>query len=507
MPLKTPDQILLKTPFKRAIPIIDWAPTVTSGADSSVVSPLNQYIQVSQDQFISEYDPAGHKINNEHYYSNRIKIDDKGRTYIHFVERLALPMQSVITTKQLTHISGNNIKFIDSNPKPTDAQKSMLAEFKQAWINKNMEEAMHESFEMEKITGDTAFCGYIDKDGIFGWRTFGYRNGEILYPHYDPQTGKLNQFGRRYDQVDEFGKIQNTLDVWDDIFVTSYVKDTGLLAKAKALVGINGWAQISQSKHGFDRIPIAYKRNDMGACWSLSQDCIDKYELAVSQLCENNKAYAFRIMFVKGDDIDVSTVDASGQPSVIIGGDDSDAKFLEKADVSSSFELQLKILLQNIFTGSFVVIPPEVKGGDLPGVTIKILYSPALEKAMEDAMHWNSFVDNVTAIFKFGFSVEDGQVAQYNTLKVRGEIIPYVHQNDQEIINNLNSSVTMGTLSEETARAMHPYAASDENELCVAEAEGAQSVQIQSEMAKAKISESSKLNSTNQQRQQDAAAK
>ena len=76
MPLKPVDQILLKAPFKRALPAINWVQKEISGADSSVAAPLNRYEAVSQDQFLSEYDPSGHKINNEHYYANRIKKDD-----------------------------------------------------------------------------------------------------------------------------------------------------------------------------------------------------------------------------------------------------------------------------------------------------------------------------------------------------------------------------------------------------------------------------------------------
>lgn len=112
--------------------------------------------------------------------------------------------------------------------------------------------------------------------------------------------------------------------------------------------------------------------------------------------------------------------------------------------------------------GSFTVLPPEVKGGDLPGVTIKLLYSPAVEKAMEDAQHWNAAIDKMVSIFKFGFGIETKKSAQYNNLPVRGEIIPYVHQNDQEIIANLNQSKTMGTLSTETTSEVHPYANNDE---------------------------------------------
>jgi len=468
---KTVDQILLKTPFKRVSPNVSWHPPTTYGESAPVMMSRQVFIQVDQSQFLAEYDPSGHKINDPFYYADRIKIDQNDQKYIHFVERVSLPLQATIVTKQMTHLSGNCIQFVDSSPSPSEEQKSTLVEFKQGWLNKNMEVAMHESFEMEKITGDSAFCGYI-QDGVFGWRTFGYRNGEILYPHYDNVTGKLNLFARRYMQSGV-----EYVDVWDNKNLTTYTKDKSWMGKAKKLIGGLDWIQKEQKAHGFSFIPISYKRDEMGACWSLSQDCIDKFELAISQLCENNKAYAFRIMFIKGDGEIIK--DGDGMPSVIQGDAESDAKFLEKADVSTSFELQLKTLEKYILMGSFTVLPPEVRGGDLPGVTIKLLYSPAVEKAMQDAMHWNSFVDNVVSIFKFGFGVETQRSAQLEALPVRGEIIPYVHQNDNEIATILNQSVTMGTLSVETAATKHPYALNDEFARMEAQAQAEQSIQIQ----------------------------
>ena len=451
---KTVDQILLKKPFTRESPTVNWHPPTSMGESAPVMMPRRLKAQVTQDQFLSEYDPAGHKINDIFYYADRKKVDSNGQSYIHFVERVALPMQATIVTKQMTHLSGNYIQFIDSNPAPTEEQKTSLLEFKQGWINKNMEVGMHEFFEMEKITGDAALCGYI-QDGKFGWRTFGYKNGEVLYPHYDNITGKLNLFARRYMQSEV-----EYVDVWDSKNMTTYTRQKGWMAKVSKIIGSDGWSVAARAPHGFPFVPISYKRDDMGACWSLIQDCIDKYELALSQLCENNKSYAFRIMFIKGDG-DIQK-DADGMPSVIIGDAESDAKFLEKADASTSFTLQLEILLKNIFTGSFTVLPPEVKGGDLPGVTIKLLYSPAVEKAMEDAQHWNQALDDVVSIFKFGFGVETEQSAQFNNLPVRGEIIPYVHQNEMEIATILNQGVTMGTLSTETAAPQYPNASNDE---------------------------------------------
>lgn len=462
-PLKTADQILLKAPFKRMMPNSNWSMSTTNGADATVQPASNSFILVPQDQFLAEYDPSGHKINDPHYYADRLKQDldvVPPRTYIQFVERVSLPMQQTIVTKQLAHLSGNYVQFVDSNPQPTETQKTSLLEFKQGWINKNLEVAMHEFFEMEKITGDAAFCGYLD-NGKFGWRTFGYKNGEVLYPHRDSRTGKLSQFGRRYDAVGD-NKTQNMLDVWDDTWLTTYIRDSSLVGKVKTIFGGTGWSVVSREKHGFDFVPIAYKRDDLGACWSPVQDLIDKFEIAISQLCENNKAYAFRIMFIQGDNIDVKSADASGQPSMILGDKDSNAKFLEKADASTSFELQLKILEKYILMGSFTVLPPEVKGGDLPGVTIKLLYSPAVEKAMEDSQHWNQALDDVVSIFKFGFGVETKKSAQFNNLPVRGEIIPYVHENEQEKANILNQGRTMGNLSTETGAPQYPFAANDE---------------------------------------------
>jgi len=451
---KTVDEILLKKPFRRAAPSVNWHPASTMGESAPVMLPRQLWAQVTQDQFLTEYDPAGHKINDQFYYADRVKSDSTGQRYIHFVERVSLPMQQTIVTKQMAHLSGNYVQFVDSNPLPTEAQKNSLIEFKQGWINKNMEVAMHEFFEMEKITGDSALCGYIH-EGEFGWRTFGYRNGEILYPHYDNITGKLNLFARRYMQNEV-----EYVDVWDKKYMTTYTRQKGWMAKVSKVIGGDGWNVDARAPHGFDFVPISYKRDDMGACWSNVQDCIDKFELAVSQLCENNKAYAFRIMFIKGDG-DIQK-DADGMPSVIIGDKDSNAKFLEKADASTSFELQLKILEKYILMGSFTVLPPEVKGGDLPGVTIKLLYSPAVEKSMEDSMHWNQALDDVVSIFKFGFGVETRKSAQFNNLAVRGEIIPYVHQNMAEKAQILAQGVTMGVMSAETAAPQYPDAANDE---------------------------------------------
>lgn len=460
------EDILLKVPFRRIMPSIipDRIYSYSRGEAMNVPENDCQYEVLSQSEFLREYFISGHKIWNPAYYADRIKTDDAGKHYIHYVERNAFPFQQIIATKQFIHLTGNQISFVNSNSNLLESQRDLLIEFKQGWIKKNMEVAWAKCVKSEKITGDTAFCGYFDQNKKFGWRVFSFMNDDVLYPHEDPITGKMNIFGRKYKSYDEAGKIVEKLDVWDSRYVTTYIKNStgNVIQRIKSMFGNQEWSVYSEPvPHGFPFCPVSYKRNFNGACWSPVQDACDKFELAVSQLSENNKAYAFRILFLKGDNVDVN-FDSYGQPTAITGDGESDAKFLDKADASTSFTTQIDILLREIFRGSFTVIPPEVKSGDLPGVAIKLLYSPAVEKAMEDAKDWDSFMDDMVNIFKFGYSTEIGKTAQYSAFDVRGEIIPYVHQNDAEIINNINASILAGSLSQLTASEKHPYSASDE---------------------------------------------
>lgn len=75
-----------------------------------------------------------------------------------------------------------------------------------------------------------------------------------------------------------------------------------------------------------------------------------------------------------------------------------------------------------IFMGSFVVMPPEVKSGDLPGVAIKLIYSPSLEKAMIDCKEFDESIDKMKRLFLHGYGTEKGQLTKFLNLKIfRGQ--------------------------------------------------------------------------------------
>lgn len=172
-------------------------------------------------------------------------------------------------------------------------------------------------------------------------------------------------------------------------------------------------------------------------------------------------AYAFPIMVLKGDDVTIKG-DIYGDVKCITMGNEDDAKYLSPSDASQSFTVQLNTLLKMIFMGGFIVEPPEVKSGDLPGVAIKLIYSPSLEKAIVDSKEYDAAVDKLVRLFKFGYGIEIGKVTQMSNLSVFSWIDPYVHQNMSELVNNLCMLVNSGVLSKDTASSLSGYGENNE---------------------------------------------
>lgn len=443
--------------------------------------------EVFQAEFLSELDTEGHKINDPTYYENIKKdvpiLDENqnptGKTRLIEIpiERVAVPLQKVILNKHLTHLCGDKIKFIHHNINPTDKEANTFIRFKQGWEKRNMETAKYEFCQSVKATGDAAFCAYIDSR-TFGYRVFSVLNGDGLHPIRD-NKGRLRIFGRSFTAYN-YEKKEDVpyLEVWDDKHCTLFSYSTeagnkkGISWDSETFEMIitdssdpDGWVMVGEPiKHAFKKIPIVYLKNEDGACWAGVQDLIDKLELALSQLFENNKSYAFRIMVVKGD-VEIQGNLRDGQArALLFDNEEGSAEFMERADASNSFELQLKETLKYILMGSFTVLPPETPSGDLPGVTIKIMYSPAIEQGLNDKNFYNQAIDNIVSLFKEGYALEpSNSVSDFDKLDVRGDISIYIHQNDSETTNNLVLGVNSGFISRETAQENSIYTAADES--------------------------------------------
>ena len=437
---------------------------------------------VSEGQFIREYYPSGHLINDPAYYPDRIKYDeDKKQFYTEKVVRCSFPLQMIITAQHLVHIAGNDVRHELTDSKIDKETQDLFLEWQKGWLSMNMETRMYYGYKSAYIMGECAVLYYL-KDGQAYIKNLSPLTGDTLYPHFDSITGKLDVFARKFSDYDEENReYVQWLEVWDKKFLRRYRRDVqgfrGKMTKVKELFGLEGWVMVSEEEHGFERVPVAYHRREEGPCWSFVQDAIDKYELAVSYLCQNNMAYAFPIMVLKGDNVEIQG-DIYGQVKAVTADKDSDISYLERSDNTAAFELQLNTLLKQIFLGSFTVMPPEVKSGDLPGVAIKLIYSPSLDRAMIDAKEFDHFVDDNQELFTYVYGVQQKKLSKYQKLNILSYIVPYIHQNTAELIQNLVQAVGAGILSHETASEQTTYDKNAEYDRIVREAKEEQQADL-----------------------------
>ena len=493
-------EVLVKKPFTRVL--VDGymgGAQITDETSFRDDFDLIKRQVVTQADFLREYEPSAHAINSEKYYPDIIKFDEEHKRYYkEKVVRCAFAFQRVIAIKQIVHLIGNDIQFelpnlekernISINRAISNIDE-MFGIFREGWAEKNMEIHMYDAVKSYKLTGDTAIVGYFNKQCRFGARVLSYLNGDKLYPHFDSITGELELLARKYYDFDEDGHAKiEWVEVWDNKFLYRYKRDVSGKGSIKTIIkemfNLTGFTLVSKRPHGFQFIPVAYHRDDEGACWSASQDSIEQYELAFSQMSQNNRAYAFPIMYFKGDDVDIQG-DMSGAVKSISMGVDDEAGFLQRQEVSEAFNKQLNVLYKLIYELSFAVQPPELKSGDLPGVAVKLLFSPAYEKALVDAQHLNKFLDDVVRIYKAGYGTEIGKYTQLLGLEVNAWIEPYIHQNDTELITNLAQGVQNDFISRQTAsERASKYTKNDEFDRIMREKKELQQMDILEAMAK-----------------------
>lgn len=468
-------EIMTKRPWKRILPKGYMQHGIYKvGDDYTPPAESLSYLIVTQADFLKEYYPSGHAINDENYYPDIYRStsepvfdaegNDTGRvktvTYKECVPRYSFAFQQIITIKQLVHLCGNDIQFELNTSEPKEAEEDTFRIVRQGWLNKDMETAFYETAKSVKTTGDGAVVGYLN-GGKFGHKELSYLNGDRLYPHYDPITGKLILFARSYSDYDDEGNtVTEWLEVWDKTTLKRFKRSGDQYKTFKdkilGLFNVDGYTLVSEKPHGFPRVPVAYKRDEDGACWFASQDSIDAYELSFSQMAHNNQAFGEPILYLQGENVEMIH-DINGTLKTLTMGTDDKAGYLSSQSASDSYIKQLDTLYKMIYEQSFAVIPPELRSGDLPAAALKILYSPAYEKAICDAAEYQPFLDDLVEIFLHGYGVEQEKTIDFKNLPIKWWVKPYIHINETAVITDLATAVQNGFISKETASERIPF--------------------------------------------------
>lgn len=496
-------EILVRKPIYKVLPSDSNQKFETyQGVDMSEPDDPLKLQVYTQSQMLREYYPSGHNINNPILYPDVWKKapvpgkPGKARYFRQPITRVSLAFQRIIKIKANVHICGNDAQFELSSPERDEAKTLKdtlsLLEFKEGWLTMGMEERLYDAVDSIHTVSDAAIVGYFDDEGEPQARVFSFINGDKLYPHYDSITGKMKLFARKYRDLDEDGKSTTEwVEVWDNKYLYRYKRDINsneLIEKFKGFFGLGGFKMVGEPvEHGFPFIPVAYHVNTEGPVWAFSQDTIEKYEEAMSYFFENNKAYAFPIFYAKGKGVKIQGNMNGAVKAVAITDPKGEAGFLNQADVSASYNTLLTKLYDLIYEQSFAVKPPELKSGDLPGVAVKLLFSPAIELAIGGVSHYQDFLEQCVRIVKFGWGYKINKAATLMALPIKSWLEPYIHQNDSELMQNLRIGVQDGFISKQTAsERASKYTKNDETDRILKEYKQKQELDLLYETKKKK---------------------
>jgi len=450
--------LLTKRPFYRTSPESQGISgrELSSVSERSVTNDKVFRTEVTQADFVRELDTDSHAINNKELYKSYIQKDEDGLYYEVDIPRYAFPFQQEILDDRLARLTGNDVQFDLADIDKGDDGYRTYDLFKAGWADKGMERAWHFLAKSVLSTGDGAFVGILDQ-GKFYWKVFSYSDGDILFPHYNKLTGRLEVFARQYKNYDDQGVTRNYIDVWDDTHYFRFVDNSQGNGDSNQKVGdfsVDGYEMEYSKPHGFNRIPVAYKRNDSGPCWSQVQELIEHYEQSMSRLAQSNHAFGLPIMYLQGEGKEmeeIATSDMSYAAKILLIPSESKAGFLERQDASGAYKTELDELRKKIYEGAMVVKAPELKSGDTPAAAIKLLYSDSYNKALLESQEYDEVMHDMVEIFEWGYGIESEHRLDFTNTRIVYYIRPFIPINDSEVCQNLSLAVQNGFCSKQTA--------------------------------------------------------
>lgn len=414
------------------------------------------FVNLTQDQFLNELNPAAHKISSRFIsqrpiYRQTDETDAKGKKKwvldgFDEVETVSLAIQEMLVSKKIAHLTGDNF-WVASESKDEEAFQKVeswmdFAGFWDAWV---------EAVSYCEREGDSALYWWYDGNAI-NYEVFAYEKGDTLYPGVDDNgnptlyraytlNGKpaVDVFNVNYRETwvkvdtdeDEAGKV------WiDRIF--RIIKNSVKFSETSE----DGYQLVSrkEAQVGNDILQIVYFRVPDIATGPV-QDSIEKFENALSYIAEEVKNSAFPILFLKSEKI--TTLPPSklnGKTIGVKGTSDSlahaDGKFLAPPDASNIAKIHLDTLWSNILRGSLsaLVEPVDIRQGADSSTTIKIMFAPDIQWCKNRWKFYAKPARQLVEIFRRLVGKAEGDIVRYGDLRISCGQNIWIPQNESERI-------------------------------------------------------------------------
>jgi len=459
------EDLLQKPYWKRRI-YSEYSATTTT-AEDGVTYPMaldtQQYAALTQKDFMDELCPSAHQINSSVYRAMRAKFKFNTATNKFEadgwadVERSPIAAQEGVLRHKVTGSFGNDIWFGSLGKKKDETNDELVATFKSYWEQTGMKDALSSWGRGLYGCADAGLYQYRNEDDKIEYKVFTYEKGDIINKTKDEKGNDI------FIRLFRFNGKQ-AVEIYGDKVIELWVKDElsseldkGLFKKILAWVGgirgdisEDGYVKIKETAHNTGRCPVTYWRLD-DVVWGKGQPAMENIEKSLSDLRENNKYYAYQIMFLSGGVMSLPEADQMGKV-IASKSENGKAEILKPADASDTFTIELEKNLKLLWwtLGMTVLSPDEIKAGENTGAFIQNLYWPEIQWAKNMISELRPALSEIISLFTQLVGLCEKDTTAYRNMRMMYVLTPCTPRNTSEEINNICAAKNAGLTSRQT---------------------------------------------------------
>ena len=409
---------------------------------------------ISQDLYITEYRPdLHHIILNKTIPHIKIVLDGQELPTNMMEITQTASFQKLIHSAHVRNLTANNLEFNLFNPKPEDGERKVFDEIKQEWLWRNCEWNKYMAINTCKQLGNCGLLFSYDKElGKYTITNFSYEDGYQMTPNYDEYGNEVAR--SLFYQIDN--KI--VIDTFDN------------KKHYRSVQGEKGWEHIIEP-HGFSRNPLLIKRGKVA--WEYAESSIEMWELMANINAIALKRFGTFALAFWGE-MDKGSLKRDSSTLIVNLSSDTtngkqDVKVLDFPE-PQTMDGYLKTLEEKIslFSSTSFITPKDITTTNSGGNGIALAMSNDYSLAVQSAMDWQRFVNDMVYLHQEGLDLEKHNGAQnYSKVRIGAKIIPWSLETTNTKLVNLGMEAPY--LSTQTVLEKCPDAAPDEVERVIKE--------------------------------------
>lgn len=448
--LEEPTRLLQMKPFTRR-GNMNWpfaeGMTIKNGAMQEATLSNLDLKPITQDLYITEYRPdLHHIILNNSIPKIKVKIDgvELPRDMLELTQTASF--QKLIHSAHVRNLTANNLEFTLYGDSPSEEERKAFSYIKQEWLWRGLEWNKYMAINTCKQLGNCGVLYSFDSTRKkYSVKNFSYEDGYQIIPNYD-EFGEEVARSLTYN-VD--GK--RVIDTFDD---EKYYR---------SVEGGNGWELVEERKHGFPRIPLLHKRGKVA--WEYAESSIEMWELMANIAAIALKRFGTFALAFWGE-MDKGGLQRDASTLIINLSSDTtngkqDVKVLDFPE-PQTMDGYLKTLEEKIslFSSTSFITPKDITTSSSGGNGIALAMSNDYSLAVQSALDWQHFVNEMVYLHQVGLDLEEGVDNKYAKIRIGAKIIPWSLETTNTKLINLGMEAPY--LSTQTIVEKCPDAAPDE---------------------------------------------